>query len=141
MSKSIIIIQWNLRITDNLGPGILSVVRRLVSFGGQPIFHLKCHSSCCCRYTMKNWTLIFTTSNRTIIIISDTSSNSSFYVSKPAGAQTLKGNTLGHKDYSTVSWKLLRQLNASSEKYVFCHSSARKEGNYFCHGCGDASPQ
>ena len=34
-------IQWNLRIKDNLGPGILSVVRRLVSLGGQPIFSLK----------------------------------------------------------------------------------------------------
>ena len=37
----IIILQWNLRITDNLGPGILSVVRRLVSLGGQLIFSLK----------------------------------------------------------------------------------------------------
>ena len=34
-------IQWNLRIKDNLGPGILSLVRRLVSLGGQPIFSLK----------------------------------------------------------------------------------------------------
>ena len=38
---TICVIQWNLRITDNLGPGILSVVRRLVSLGGQPIFPLK----------------------------------------------------------------------------------------------------
>ena len=35
------ILQWNLRIKDNLGPGILSVVRRLVSLRGQPIFSLK----------------------------------------------------------------------------------------------------
>ena len=34
-------IEWNLRIKDNLGPGILSLVRRLVSLGGQPIFSLK----------------------------------------------------------------------------------------------------
>ena len=34
-------IQWNLRIKDNLGAGILSVVRRLVSLGGQPMFSLK----------------------------------------------------------------------------------------------------
>ena len=34
-------VQWNLRIKDNLGPGILSLVRRLVSLGGQPIFSLK----------------------------------------------------------------------------------------------------
>ena len=59
---------------------------------------------------------------RTIIIISDTSSNSSFYVSKPAGAQTLKGNTLGHKGYSTVSWQLLKHLNAPSKRYIFCHT-------------------
>ena len=71
---------------------------------------------------MKNWNLIFTTSNRTIIIISDTSSNSYFYVSKPAGAQTLKGNTLGYKGYSTVSWQLLKQLNAPSKRNVFCHT-------------------
>ena len=51
-------------------------------FGGWSLFevnqyfHLKCHSSCCCRYAMKNWTIIFTTSNGTIIIISDISSNS-----------------------------------------------------------------
>ena len=36
-----IYIQWNLQIKDNLGPGILSLVRRLVSLGGQPIFSLK----------------------------------------------------------------------------------------------------
>ena len=36
--------------------------------------------------------------------------------------QTLKGNTLGHKDYSTVSWQLLKQLNAPSKRYVFCHT-------------------
>ena len=35
------VVQWNLRIKDNLGPGILSVVRRLVSLRGQPIFSLK----------------------------------------------------------------------------------------------------
>ena len=45
---------------------------------------------------MKNCTLILTTSNCTIIIIIDTSSKLivNFMVSKPAGAQTLKGNTL-----------------------------------------------
>ena len=45
-----------------------------------------------------------------------------YYVSKPAGAQTLKGNTLGHKDYNTVSWQLLKELNAPSKRYVFCHT-------------------
>ena len=34
-------LQWNLRIKDNLGPGILSLVQRLVSLRGQPIFSLK----------------------------------------------------------------------------------------------------
>ena len=63
-------VQWNLRITDNLGPGILSVVRRLVSLGGQPIFSIKnaIVHTVAGSYTMKNWTIIFTTSNRTIII-------------------------------------------------------------------------
>ena len=54
--------------------------------------------------------------------MSDASSNSSFYASKPAGTQTLKGNTLDHKDYSTVSWQLQKQLNAPSKRYVFCHT-------------------
>ena len=34
----------------------------------------------------------------------------------------MKGNTLGHKGYSTVSWQLLKQLNAPSKRYVFCHT-------------------
>ena len=34
-------ILWNLRIKDNLGPGILSLVQRLVFLRGQPIFSLK----------------------------------------------------------------------------------------------------
>ena len=37
----VIYIQWDLRIKDNLGPGILSLVRRLVSLRGKPIFSLK----------------------------------------------------------------------------------------------------
>ena len=41
VSKAVIIVQWNLRIKDNLGPGTLSLVRRLVSLRGQPIFSLK----------------------------------------------------------------------------------------------------
>ena len=34
-------IQWNLRIKDNLGPGILSLVLRLVFLRGQPFFSLR----------------------------------------------------------------------------------------------------
>ena len=54
-----------------------------------------------------------------------------FYVSKPAGTQTLKGNTLGHKDYSTVSWQLLKQLNAPSKRYVFCHTPSALKRKVF----------
>ena len=36
--------------------------------------------------------------------------------------QRLKGNTLGHKGYSTVSWQLLKKLNAPSKRYVFFHT-------------------
>ena len=41
-------VQWNLRIKDNLGPCILSVVRTLVSLGGQPIFSLNVFNLRCC---------------------------------------------------------------------------------------------